>query len=68
MYYLNDDAKELLTKYKQKSVAESIGINVLKLRKMTRDNEPCKKLTAYAMTKFLNSEKEINDFFIRKDK
>ena len=65
MYYLNNEALKLLSRYRQKTVAEVIGISVLKLRQMTRDKEPCMKQTAYAITKFLDSDKEIKDFFIR---
>lgn len=68
MYILKEETKELLKKYKQKAIAKEVGINPISISQMIRFNKPCIKLTAYCLTKFLNSDAEINDFFIRIEK
>lgn len=65
MYTLKDSTKLMLEPYKFGAVAKEIGINYDTLSKMIKQDKSCIKLTAYAITKFLNSEKEIEDFFDR---
>lgn len=67
MYILTEDAKKELLYFKLGAVASEVGINYDTLSKMIKQNKPCIKLTAYAITKFLSSEKEITDYFIRKE-
>lgn len=67
MFILKDSTILLLTRYVKKEVAAIVGITPLKLRKMIKEKQPCAKQTAYCLTKFLNSEKEIYDFFDRKE-
>jgi hypothetical protein len=66
MYILNEVAKSKLKYMKYSDVARTIGINAETLSEMVRKDRPCLKLPAYAITKFLDSEKEISDFFDRK--
>lgn len=66
MYVLKDEYKHLFQKYKLKYVAEIVGMNQRNLSSMIIHNKPCIKITAYALTKFLDSDKEILDFFDRK--
>ena len=68
MYVLNDKAKELLSHFKFKWIAKTIGINPDTLSKMVKKNKPCMKLTAYCLTKLLNADAEIDDYFIREEK
>lgn len=67
MYILNDRAKNLLMNFKFKWIAKTIGINSDTLSKMVKKDKPCMKLTAYCLTKLLNENAEIEDYFIRKD-
>lgn len=66
MYILNEIAKEKLVNYKQKSVAEKVGINPRTLSEMIKKDRTCPKITAYCLTKFLDSEAEIENYFIKK--
>ena len=66
MYILNEKAKELLRMYKLYTVAKTVGINTDTLSKMIKQNKPCIKITAYCITKFLNSDAEIEDYFEKK--
>lgn len=65
MYVLNDKSKELLKNFKFKWVAKTIGINPNTLSQMVKKNKPCMKLTAYCLTKLLNANAEIDEYFIR---
>lgn len=67
MYILNEKAKKELSIYNISKVAKTIGINAQTLSEMIRKDRTCMKLTAYCITKFLDSDKEIEDYFIRKE-
>jgi hypothetical protein len=64
MYYLKEETKAKLLQYKFTFVASEIGITSQKLGRIVKKNERCLRLTAYALTKFLDSSKNIEDFFI----
>lgn len=64
MYYLNEETKAKLLQYKFTHVASEIGITSQKLGRIVKKNEGCLRLTAYALTKFLDVEKNVEDFFI----
>lgn len=68
MYVLNEYGLEKLNMYKTKVVSEKLGIGVLTLREIRTKHKPILKLPAYAITKFLDSEAEIEDYFIVKEK
>lgn len=68
MYRLNDKAKKLLSNFKFKAIAEIIGINASTLSAMVKKNKTCMKLTAYCLTKLLDANAEIDDYFIREEK
>ncbi len=65
MYFFKD--KSVMEEYNLKVVAEKIGIHPDTLRKTINAKKPCSKLVAYCITKFLNGEKEIEDYFERDD-
>lgn len=67
MYLLNNEAKERLNQYKLKKVAETIGINPRTLSDMINKNRTCIKLTAYSLSKYLDKDAEIVDYFTRKE-
>ena len=68
MYVLNERGIQELNMYKTKVLSEKIGISVLTLREIRTKHKPILKLPAYAITKFLDSEAEIKDYFIIKEK
>lgn len=67
MYYLKEETIKFLKLCTISDVAKEIGINRGTLSEIINKNRPCMKLTAYAITKLLDSEKEISDFFYRKE-
>lgn len=68
MYLMNDVGTNAFKLYKQKAVAEEIGITKETLNKIIRQKGYCSKLTAYCITKFLNPDDEIEKYFVRKEK
>lgn len=50
--------------YKKNEVAKYLGVSEVTLSK-TINGKPCSKLVAYCITKFLNSEAKIEDYFER---
>lgn len=68
MYEINDDGLSKLLLYKTKSVAEIIGVHVDTIRAIKRSKKLCSKQTAYCLSKFLDNNAEIEDYFIRKEK
>jgi hypothetical protein len=67
VFTLKEETKRLLSLYKLKSVASEIGINYTTLSDMIKRDKPCMKLTAYAIAKLLDGNKEILDYFDRKE-
>lgn len=51
----------------QKKMAEDIGISEGYFSKILNSKRKCSKVLAYAITKRLNNDKEIEDFFERVD-
>ena len=51
----------------QKKMAEDIGISESYFSKILNSKRKCSKVLAYAITKRLNNDKEIEDFFERVD-
>lgn len=63
MYVMNEKCKEIMKIYKIQEFAKVIGINDYNLSDIMKKNKPCLKQTAYCITKLINSDKEISDFF-----
>ena len=61
MYHFKD--KEAFKMYNKIQAAEVIGLHVDTLRRVLNGTQDCTKLVAYAITKFLSSKAEINQFF-----
>lgn len=55
--------KELARTYNKTQMAKVIGLNDDTLRRVINGKQKCSKLVAYCITKFLNSEAEIEDYF-----
>lgn len=58
--------KEIAKMYNKAEMAKVVGLNADNLRKVI-NGKPCSKLVAYCITKFLDSEAEITDYFIREE-
>lgn len=58
---------ELAKQYNKRIMAEIIGLHPTTVRKVIKGTITCSKLVAYCITKFLDSEQEIEYFFERCD-
>lgn len=65
MYKINEKGLKLLELYKNKTIAETIGVHVTTIGNIKRHNKTCNKQTAYGLTKFLNSSAEIEEYFYK---
>jgi plasmid maintenance system antidote protein VapI len=45
--------------------AEKIGINISTLSRILHKKQKCSKIMAYCITKYLDQNAEINDYFTR---
>ena len=59
--------KELAKMYNKTQMAKVVGLNPDTLRRVINGKQVCSKLVAYCITKFLDSEAEITDYFIREE-
>lgn len=55
--------KEIARSYNKVQVAKVIGLTPDTLRRVINGKQLCSKLVAYCITKFLNSEAEITEYF-----
>lgn len=55
--------KDLAKNYNKTQVAKIIGLNADTLRRVINGKQVCSKLVAYCITKFLNKDAEIEDYF-----
>ncbi len=55
----------LLDEYNKVKVANQIGLHPDTLRKVLNGKVKCSKLVAYCITKFIDSNAEIDDYFER---
>ena len=58
--------KEMAREYNKTQMAKVIGLNADTLRRVINGKQECSKLVAYCITKFLNSEAEIENYFYKK--
>lgn len=65
MYILNDEGLKQLSLYISKKVAETVGIHPKTVSELKKNRKPVNKQTAYCLTKFFDSNAEIEHFFIR---
>lgn len=68
MYILNEETKTELEKYKRINLINSTGVSYYTLQKLIEEDKPVYKKDAYCITKYLNAEAEIEDYFTRKEK
>ena len=55
--------KSVMDEYVLKISADKIGLHPDTLRKVVNGTQSCSKLVAYCITKYINSNAEIEDFF-----
>lgn len=58
--------KETAKLYNKEQMALVIGLHPQTLRRIIGGTQECSKTIAYCITKFLNAEKEIEDYFYKK--
>lgn len=65
-YILKEDtSKDIIEKYKNKYIAEKVGISVPYVSLILHRHRPIPKRVAYAFVKAINIEYEIEDLFER---
>lgn len=60
--------KEIAKMYNKEEISKVIGLNADTLRRIINGKQLCSKNVAYSISKFLDKEKEIKDFFEYKTK
>ena len=64
MYIFKD--KNVAKMFNKTQMAKVIGLNPDTLRRVINGKQECSKLVAYCITKFLNYEAKIEDYFVKK--
>lgn len=64
MYTFKD--KNVAKMFNKTQMAKVIGLNPDTLRRVINGKQECSKLVAYCITKFLDDEAKIEDYFIKK--
>ena len=57
--------KEKFNNIKQTEIAEKVGITVETLNRIINEKQTTQKTTAYCIVKAINSNAEINEYFIK---
>ena len=60
--------KEKVKMFNKTQMAKVVGLNADTLRRVINGKQECSKLVAYCITKFINSESEIEDYFEKIEK
>ena len=65
-YILKEEvAKDILKKYKNSYIADTLGLTVPYISVILHRKRPIQKHVAYSLTKIINNNAEIDDFFER---
>lgn len=64
MYTFKD--KNVAKMFNKTQMAKVIGLNPDTLRRVINGKQECSKLVAYCITKFLNYEAKIENYFVKK--
>ena len=64
MYYFRQDIE---FKFRQRTACLVIGLTDAAMSNIINGKVACRKVVAYAITKYLNQDAEIEDYFIRKE-
>ena len=68
MYIMKEETKKILSDRNLSAIGRTIGVNYNKISSMIKKGEPCIKKNAYCLTKYLDANKEIEDYFIKLEK
>ena len=68
MYEINDEGLKKLELFVNKKIASAIGVHVNTISEIKKNRKLCNKQTAYCLTKFFDSNAEISDYFVRREK
>lgn len=64
MYLIKEEkAKEIKRKYKQEYIRNEVGISKSYISLILSRTRSCSKKTAYCITKLVNEDAEIEDYF-----
>lgn len=64
MYEIKDTTIGKL--YNKETMAKIVGLNPATLRRVFNKKQQCSKLVAYCITKFIDKDAEITDYFEKK--
>lgn len=64
MYIIKEDAN--IDVINQSKLAEKVGIAQATMNRIFKGKQSCSKMTAYAITKLINENAEIEDYFKKK--
>lgn len=64
MYFIKEErAKEIKRKYKQEYICTEVGISKCYISLILSKRKSCSKKTAYCITKLMDENAEIEDYF-----
>ena len=61
MWFFKD--KDLAKKFNKVEMASAIGLNADTLRRVINGKQGCSKMLAYCITKYIDDESKIEDYF-----
>ena len=64
MYYFRQDIE---LKFRQRKACLKVGLTDATMSNIINGKVACRKVVAYAITKYLNQDAEIEDYFVRKE-
>lgn len=63
MYYFRQDIVDV---FNQSAIAREVGLNIATVNRIFNGKQGCSKMTAYCISKTINSNAEIEDYFKKK--
>lgn len=63
MYYFRQD---IVNVFKQTAIAKEAGLNIATVNRIFNGKQGCSKTTAYCISKIINANAEIKDYFKKK--
>lgn len=66
MYVINDEGLRLLNLFKNKAIAETIGVAQITIGYIKNKRKPCNRQTAYCISKFIDKDSDVEDYFEKK--
>lgn len=63
MYMFREDKMNIKTKFKQTHICQTVGLTNTALSNILNRKVACRKVVAYSITKYLDEDAEIEDYF-----